>query len=180
MFWSDQCVVGWRSWHWTGTRLKGVWSEWESAEFVAGATPVPATRLEYRRGINAVKSPGDVFRFANAAGVIGSVEYGYRSSHAHRALGRGCSPGSSSLGGLSSARIPGTSKIEHGDLTWPTSESRSARSGSNRSLARFQLSLLSRSQPGSRFASRLLLAEPRSEPCQSYPGVALVPYRLTG
>jgi hypothetical protein len=92
IFWSDEAVVGWRAWRWTGTRLHGVWSEWDSAEFVAECeTCANPPGWSHRCGINAVKTPGDVFRFSNSSEVVGSVEmwgdvveheHGYRSSHA--------------------------------------------------------------------------------------------------
>lgn len=91
-FWSDQHAVGWRSWTWDGTNLRGVWKVWHSEEFEAlcdecGAAPT----WGHTCGIYAVKNPDGVFRFQQRTPVVGRVEMwgnviehtnGYRASHA--------------------------------------------------------------------------------------------------
>lgn len=91
-YWSDQPVVGWRSWVWNGVSLEGVRQAWPTSVFTArchSCTEIPG--WDHQCGIYAVKELDDVFRFAHTAQVVGTVEMwgdvvehedGYRASHA--------------------------------------------------------------------------------------------------
>lgn len=91
-YWSNQYAVGWRSWNWDGSSLRGVYARWPS-EVLEATCPhcdvVPS--WEHACGIYAAKSPADIHRFYGGASIVGRVEmwgdvieheYGYRSSHA--------------------------------------------------------------------------------------------------
>lgn len=91
-YWSDQYVVGWRSWNWDGSALRGVYALWPSAEFEAGCRQcekVPS--WDHVCGIYAGKTPNDVHAFYSGSSIVGQVEmwgdvieheHGYRASHA--------------------------------------------------------------------------------------------------
>lgn len=91
-YWSDRYVVGWRSWNWDGSALRGVYALWPSAEFEASCRhceKVPS--WDHACGIYAGKTPDDVHAFYSGSSIVGRVElwgnvieheHGYRASHA--------------------------------------------------------------------------------------------------
>ncbi len=91
-YWSDQYVVGWRSWNWDGSALRGVYARWPSAELEASCRyceKVPS--WGHVCGIYAAKTPDDVHAFHGGSSIVGRVEMwgdviehdrGYRASHA--------------------------------------------------------------------------------------------------
>jgi hypothetical protein len=91
-YWSDQYVVGWRSWNWDGSSLRGVYARWASGEFEASCPHcdiVPS--WDHVCGVYAAKQPGDVYIFYGWSPIVGRVEMwgnviehenGYRASHA--------------------------------------------------------------------------------------------------
>lgn len=92
VYWSDQFVVGWRSWNWDGSSLRGVYARWRSDEFVATCghcDVVPS--WEHVCGVYAAKGPNNVHVFYGWSPIVGRVEMwgdvvehenGYRASHA--------------------------------------------------------------------------------------------------
>jgi hypothetical protein len=91
-FWSDQPVLGWRSWTWREGRLQGVFSPWVTSQFTAVCSECDdPPGWSDRCGIYAVKDPADVHLFHTTAPIVGQVEMwgnvieherGYRASHA--------------------------------------------------------------------------------------------------
>lgn len=91
-YWSAAYVVGWRSWNWDGSHLRGVHSRWPSKTFEANCPHcdvVPS--WDHVCGVYAAKRPADVHVFHGGSWIIGRVEmwgtvieheYGYRASHA--------------------------------------------------------------------------------------------------
>jgi len=92
MFWSNDVVVGWRAWNWTGSALHGVFARWETELFEASC-PRCETAPSWKHvcGVYAAKRIADVDRMVSNGNVIGQVEMwgevieherGYRASHA--------------------------------------------------------------------------------------------------
>lgn len=91
-YWSNEYVVGWRSWGWDGSSLRGVYSPWPSSEMVATCRHcdvVPS--WDHVCGIYAVTTPTQTHVFYGRDSVVGIVEMwgdviqhqnGYRASHA--------------------------------------------------------------------------------------------------
>jgi hypothetical protein len=92
VYWSDQYVVGWRSWNWDGSSLRGVYARWRSEEFTASCghcDVVPS--WDHVCGVYAAKGPESVHVFYGWSPIVGRVEMwgeviehekGYRASHA--------------------------------------------------------------------------------------------------
>ena len=89
-FWSPQPIVAWRAWRWTGSTLRGVFSDWVSSEFEASCDECDEPPgWGHVCGVYAVPSPQLLSAFINAD-VIGRVELsglviehegGFRASH---------------------------------------------------------------------------------------------------
>lgn len=91
-FWSHEYVVGWRSWNWDGSSLRGVCARWPSEVLEATCglcDTVPS--WNHSCGIYAAKTPAEVHVFYGRSSIVGMVEmwgelieheHGYRSSHA--------------------------------------------------------------------------------------------------
>lgn len=71
-FWSHQPVIGWRSWTWNGSSLRGVWESWPTPEFTASCDScIEVPGWNHSCGIYAMKDPSHVFRFAHVQPVVG-------------------------------------------------------------------------------------------------------------
>lgn len=91
-YWSDQYVLGWRSWNWDGSGLRGVYARWPSDEFAASCPHCElAPSWDHACGIYAVKTAADIHVFHGGTSIVGMVEmwgyvieheFGYRASHA--------------------------------------------------------------------------------------------------
>lgn len=91
-YWSDEYVVGWRSWNWDGSSLRGVYARWPGPEFEATCSHcdvVPS--WDHVCGVYAAKDAGDVHVFYGWSPIVGRVEMwgnviehenGYRAAHA--------------------------------------------------------------------------------------------------
>lgn len=91
-YWSDAFVIGWRSWNWDGSSLRGVYARWPTAEFEATCPHcdvVPS--WDHVCGVYAAKDAGEVHVFYGWSPIVGRVEMwgdviehesGYRAARA--------------------------------------------------------------------------------------------------
>lgn len=91
-YWSNEYVVGWRSWGWDGSSLRGVYSPWHSSQMEATCRLCDvAPSWDHVCGVYAAKSLTETHVFYGGESIVGIVEMwgdviehqnGYRASHA--------------------------------------------------------------------------------------------------